>query len=478
LEDDQEWVQCLEEAKNMATGRQLRNLFATILRECAPSDPVHLWNTYWPHICDDLRYQLQHHNIRINPTDDDVQDYGLFLIDEILKASNKSLQANWPHMPHSTQNWEVDLGNRLILEQRRYDVEEQAVLAAGNEQNFNADQQTAYQEILHAVREKTGQTFFLHGPGGTGKTYVYNTLCHRLRSEGKIVLCVASSGIAALLLPGGRTVHSSFNIHPTNINESTTCSISRGTLKAGLLNQTDLIIWDEAIMQHRHIPEAVERSLRDIRQIDRPFGGITVVFGGDFHQILPVIERGSRPQLVGASLQRSVLWHNIKVLHLKINMRLNTNNAQERDFAQWQLEVGKGGHTDDNCNITLPDHFKCPENTVSSLINTIYPGISNPHQHPDEYFSQRVILACRNDDVDDLNHTVLQKFPGQERVFHSADSIANDGMDELLYPTEYLNSLNCSGLPLAHLALKVGCPVMVLRNLNLEGGVCNGTEEL
>ena len=61
-------------------------------------------------------------------------------------------------------------------------------------------------------------------------------------------------------------------------------------------------------------------------------------------------------------------------------------------------------------------------------------------------------------------------------MFHSADSIENNKNGELLYPSEYLNLINCSGLPLAHLALKVGAPVMVLRNLNMAGGVCNGTQ--
>jgi hypothetical protein len=474
LEDDQEWQQCLEEAKSMATGRQLRQLFVTILRDCAPSDPVQLWNMYWPHICDDLRYQLQHNNIRINPTDDDVQDYGLYLIDRLLLASGKSLSKDWPYMPQVTQNWEANLENRLIAEQRRFDVVEQAELAAQNQDSFNLDQAAVFDEIMHAVNNKTGQTFFLHGPGGTGKTYVYTTLCHQIRSQGMIVLCVASSGIAALLLPGGRTSHSCFQI-PLIINESSTCSISRSSMRAELLKETALIIWDEALMQHRHLHEAVNRTLKDILDPDKPFGGVPVVFGGDFHQILPVIERGSRPQIVGASLQRSVLWHNIKVLHLKINMRLNTADLEEREFAKWQLEVGKGGHTDENGNIELPDHFKCPENTVASLIDSIYPGIYDPAQHSDQYFSERVILASKNDDVDDLNHHLLSKFPGQEQVFHSADSIQNDENGELLYPPEYLNSINCSGLPLAHLALKVGAPVMVLRNLNMAGGVCNGT---
>jgi hypothetical protein len=474
LENDQEWQQCLEEARSMATGHQLRNLFVTILRDCAPSDPVQLWNTYWPHICDDLHHRLQQSNLRVNPTDADVQDYGLYLINQLLLLSGKSLAEHWPYMPQVAQDWDADIDNRYIAEQRSYDVEEQAVLAAEHEHRFNPDQAAVFHEILQAVINKTGQTFFLHGPGGTGKTYVYNTLCYRLRSQGKIVICVASSGIAALLLKGGRTSHSCFHI-PVQINESSTCSISRGSKLGNLFEIADLIIWDEALMQHRHLHESVDRTLRDVRNSDKPFGGICVVFGGDFHQILPVIEGGTRPQVVGASLQRSILWRNIKILHLKINMRLNTNNPQERDFAKWQLEVGKGGHTDEGSNINLPDHFKCLENTVSSLIDTIYPGIYDPLQHSDEYFSQRVILACRNDDVDDLNHHVLHKFPGQEQVFHSADSILNDGDGELLYPAEYLNSINCSGLPLAHLALKVGSPVMVLRNLNLSGGVCNGS---
>ena len=208
---------------------------------------------------------------------------------------------------------------------------------------------------------------------------------------------------------------------------------------------------------------------------DKPFGGVPVVFGGSFYQILPVIERGSQPQIVGASLQRSLLWQNIKVLHLMINMHLNMGDLEEREFTKWQLEVGNGHHTDEGSNIILSDHFKCPQNSVKSLINSIYPGIYDYAQHSDQYFSDRVVHASKNNDVDDLNHHIPHKFPVQEHVFYSAGSIANNENGKLLYPPEYLNSINCSGLPLAHLALKVGAPVMVLRNLNMAGGVCNGT---
>jgi hypothetical protein len=60
-------------------------------------------------------------------------------------------------------------------------------------------------------------------------------------------------------------------------------------------------------MQSKLVPDAVDQTLRDLLQDDRPFGGITVVFGGDFQQILPVVVRGTREQIVNESLQRSRL---------------------------------------------------------------------------------------------------------------------------------------------------------------------------
>ncbi len=314
---------------------------------------------------------------------------------------------------------------------------------------LNPDQHAAFDAIVQAIETKSGQCFFLHGPGGTGKTFVYNTLCHFLRGQDMIVICVASSGITALLLIGGRTIHSTFKV-PIEIHESSVCNIRKNSVLGDLIRAADLIIWDEAPMQHRHIAEAVTRTFQDIRGSDALFGGLPVVFGGDFQQILPVIEKGSRPDIVGACLQRCHIWSSLQVLHLHQNMRLNVG-----------VEV------------------KLEENTTEALIQHIYPGLSTlpldppPHQ----YFSDRMILSSRNDDVDELNKAMLDAFSGEEQTFFSQDSVANDHPDEgeLMYPAEYLNGINCSGLPLAKLQLKIGCPVMVLRNLNPAEGVCNGT---
>ena len=113
---------------------------------------------------------------------------------------------------------------------------------------------------------------------------------------------------------------------------------------------------------------------------------------------------------------------------------------------------------------------------MESLIKTIYLNISEPHE--DQYFKERTILSAHNRDVDDMNHNILNEFPGEEIVFQSSDSVKNDGLgpgEEFMYPVEYLNSINTSGLPLSKLKLKIGAPVMILRNMDPESGVCNGT---
>ena len=125
-------------------------------------------------------------------------------------------------------------------------------MAAERILTLNQDQHAVFNAIVNAVETKFGQCFFLHGSGGTGKTYVYNTLCYFLCGQNKIVLCVAPSGIVSLLLIGGRTLHSAFKTS-INIDESLVCAIPRNSDLAKLIEITDLVIQDEAPMQHRHI---------------------------------------------------------------------------------------------------------------------------------------------------------------------------------------------------------------------------------
>jgi len=100
------------------------------------------------------------------------------------------------------------------------------------------------------------------------------------------------------------------------------CRIDQDTPGALVLQEASLIIWDEAPMTHRHNYEAVDRSLRDLLRVQKPFGGLTVLFGGDFRQVLPVVPRGTRSQITAASLKRSTLWPHISIKRLTVNMRV------------------------------------------------------------------------------------------------------------------------------------------------------------
>jgi hypothetical protein len=128
---------------------------------------------------------------------------------------------------------------------------------------LNDDQRNAYEIVLNAVTNKHGKLFFVYGSGGTGKTFVWTTLLSRLRGQGKIMLVVASSGIASLLLSGSRTAHSRFKI-PIDLHDESTCNITQQMKVAELVRKADLIIWDEAPMMHRRAFEVVDRTLRDL----------------------------------------------------------------------------------------------------------------------------------------------------------------------------------------------------------------------
>ena len=83
-------------------------------------------------------------------------------------------------------------------------------------------------------------------------------------------------------------------------------------------------------------------------------------------------------------------------------------------------------------------------------------------------------MAPLNTDVDKINFAVLKMLPGDEHVTESADSLEDD-RHIIDYPIEHLHSLTPAGLPPHRLAIKIGMPLILLRNLNMKAGLCNGT---
>ncbi|XP_076911459.1 uncharacterized protein LOC143569427, partial [Bidens hawaiensis] len=238
--------------------------------------------------------------------------------------------------------------NPLMVEELSYDTE-----TMNNEFNnlfdsLTDEQRGVYNEIMNALVDKKGGVFFVYGYGGTGKTYLWKTLSASIRSKGEVVLNVASSGIASLLLEGGRIAHSRFLI-PINLTYDSICP-------------TSLIIWDEAPMIHKHAFQALDRTLNDV---------------------------------------------------------MNGDSA----------------------------------NTSEAL------------------FEDRALLAPLNEVVREINKRMLTLFPGEQVEYLSSDSLAecedvSDAVDPQLYSLDLLNGLKMSGMPNHRLLLKVGVPIMLLRNIN------------
>jgi hypothetical protein len=146
-------------------------------------------------------------------------------------------------------------------------------------------------------------------------------LLTKVRSKRKIAIGVASSGIAATLLEGGKTAHAAFKL-PLNLNraETAVCNISNQSTIAQVLRDCTHIAWDECTMSHKAGLEALSRTLKDIRGNGGLMGGVTVLFVGDFRQTLPVIRRGTRADEVKARLKSSYVWPQIEKLSLSTNM--------------------------------------------------------------------------------------------------------------------------------------------------------------
>ncbi|XP_062206556.1 ATP-dependent DNA helicase PIF1-like [Phragmites australis] len=339
--------------------------------------------------------------------------------------------------------------------------------------SLNTEQRAAYDEILSAVDSDEGGVFFVDGPGGTGKTFLYKALLATIRGHNKIAVATAASGVAASIMPGGRTVHSRFKI-PLSIDDGAFCSFTKQSGIAKLLRTACLIIWDEASMTKRQAVEALDNSMRDIMsRPELPFGGKTVVFGGDFRQVLPVVRKGSRAQIIDASLRRSYLWDCMRHLKLVRNMRAQSDPW----FAEYLLRIGGGTEVAyGDGDVRLPDEicvsYTWEDTDLDKLIDNVFPMLDDNMSDPN-YITSRAILSTRNDCVDNINMKMIGRFRGDEVVYHSFDRAEDDPHN--YYPPEFLNSLTPNGLPPHVLKLKMNCPIILLRNIDPANGLCNGT---
>ncbi|XP_057719139.1 uncharacterized protein LOC130933525 [Arachis stenosperma] len=168
---------------------------------------------------------------------------------------------------------------------------------------------------------------------------------------------------------------------------------------------------------------------------------------------------------------------------MRLSLGENNNIQEHRNFAEWLLKIGDdlaGDTTDGESIVHIPSDIliKNSETVLDDLIDFVYPDMLS-NLSVENYFKDRAILAPTLDCVSDVNNKMTAGLPGHEKVYLSSDSVcAEEGNMEFeldAFSSEILNGINCSGLPPHKLVLKVGAPVMLLRNIDQTNGLCNGT---
>ncbi|GJR79669.1 uncharacterized protein Tco_0150454 [Tanacetum coccineum] len=219
MDGDKEYIDGIIEASQWGMGEYLRKHFVMLIMSKTMSRPEVVWEKTWRLLAEDV--------LEIESRSKIIQD--------ALLSNSKSLK-NIVNMPFPDSQFTMENYNRLIYDELKYNIPD-----------LINHHKALYRSLT--LEQK-------------GKTFLYKTLTAALRSKGEIVLNVASSGIAALLLDGGRTAHSRFAI-PININEDSLCTITAYSDLADLIRETKLIIWDEAPMVNKHSFEAFDKTLRD-----------------------------------------------------------------------------------------------------------------------------------------------------------------------------------------------------------------------
>ena len=348
------------------------------------------------------------------------------LQDRVLSMGGRELsEYGLPH-PQTVDNDRFARGYRREID---YDQAEQQAFVEQNVPLLTADQRQVYDCFCSMIDGDEGGMLFLDAPGGTGKTFLINLILAKLHSEGKIALATASSGIAATLLTGGRTLHSTFKI-PLDLYamDVPICSIKKGTALCRVIQEGKATVVDEAPMTNKLAFEAMDRTLRDLTGKDRPMGGICMLLCGDFRQILPVIQGGTRGNIVDSCLKKSFLWDHVIVKHLHTNIRVHLHGDEAAgEFASQLLAIGDVKYPMD----TSPDIIQLPENigtfvcSIEELVAKVCPDLLSNFRNM-AWLSEQCILAPLNETTRTINTALVAQLPGEPVEYRSLDSVLDE----------------------------------------------------
>ncbi|XP_046141612.1 uncharacterized protein LOC114882103 [Osmia bicornis bicornis] len=383
LENDNHWDVTLEEAAQCRSAAKVRDLFATLIATCGLLNPQQLWEKYKNDMTDDILHTLQETNPNVTHND--------FIYNEALtKIEDQVITITGKVTPHRTG----EVSNYLIRE-LDYDTASLQQQITEFVPRLNSEQRLIFDDIVQKIESGDGGLFFLDAPGGTGKTFLLNLLLAQIRKDKGVAVAVASSGIAATLLNGGRTAHSVLKL-PLNLahEEMPVCNISKNSEYGRMLQQCKLLVWDECTMSHKRAIEAVNHTMKDIKGNQSIRGGMVVLLAGDLRQILPVITWGTPADEINACLKASTLWVHVQKFSLTTNMRVQLHNdTQSGQYAGALLKIGEDRlATDSNGLITLNCEFCNVVHNTEDLENNVYPDLQT-NMGNREWLCERAILV-------------------------------------------------------------------------------------
>lgn len=306
-------------------------------------------------------------------------------------------------------------------------------------EEFVHDQYT--RKAMDLVRK--GQSFFITGKAGTGKTMLLKKIVQECRARGKNIAVTAPTGIAAKNAEG-KTLHSMFGLKTfVFIPGQTRRWYHLDSARERIIKNLDILIIDEISMVRCDVLDMVDHSLQRIKGNRKPFGGIQVIFFGDLFQLPPVVPDTDEELLYKHYEKNSPYFFSsdvIKKMPFPVLELEKVHRQADKKFISILNNIREGKYLPSD-RTTLNKRYK--------------PGYEPSENEPSIY------LRTRNWKVDAHNYSKLKKLPGEPDVFWA---IVKDVFPENLYPTE--NPLK----------LKVGAKVMLIRNDNDNYKFVNGTQ--
>ena len=252
----------------------------------------------------------------------------------------------------------------------------------------------------------------IDAPAGTGKSFTQCAIAAHIRAQRKLVLCTASSGIAALILPGGLTAHSTFRLPFGDKSvDGSVCNVPAESERAQVLKQACLIVWDEIVMSGKYSPEALDLTLKALMHNDKPFGGKCVLMSGDWRQVGPVLKFGTPSEVVEHAFLSSRLWQHVHRFRLTKSMR----DKDDLPYAKTVLVIGEGAiqpiELEDGSEVIPQSHTVTNDDDTQTtcsivgitdfegLVNTIYPDLLSVDHSA---YNDRGILAPTNENIENI----------------------------------------------------------------------------